>query len=127
MKIIEFKNKYLVIFTIISAIVLVVATLPRLINPSPNTVESNIVAKLNYIKGHLDQYKSINGNYPPADVGLKFLLTDNFSQRDRIIQDPWNSPLVYKLNGEEIILYSIGSNKIDENGRGDDVKLEMND
>lgn len=39
-----------------------------------------------------------------------------------MLKDAWNSPLKITCSGERICVYSIGRNKSDENGGGDDIK-----
>jgi Tfp pilus assembly protein PilN len=39
-----------------------------------------------------------------------------------MIKDAWNQPLKIACQGQKICIYSIGKNKRDENGGGDDIK-----
>jgi len=39
-----------------------------------------------------------------------------------MIKDAWNQPLKLACAGEKICVYSVGKNKRDENGGGDDIK-----
>lgn len=39
-----------------------------------------------------------------------------------MIKDAWNQPLKIACQGQKICIYSVGKNKRDENGGGDDIK-----
>ena len=64
----------------------------------------------------LRQYKNKNGNWPEKLAEIKPFLID-----EDILIDPQNKgSFVYKLKDNGFILYSIGLNKIDENGQKKD-------
>ena len=57
------------------------------------------------------------GNCPQD---LKVLVPDRV--KSKMLKDAWNRPLKIQCQGEKICVYSVGRNKRDENGGGDDIK-----
>ena len=43
------------------------------------------------------------------------------SQRNQAILDPWGKPYNFDFKNDEIIIWSCGPNRINENGKGDDI------
>jgi len=76
---------------------------------------------LPFISSMLQFYKEEKGTFPTQAQGLQALKGDYLRE---IPIDPWGNNYVYrvKANGD-FVLYSIGKNKLDENGFGDDVVL----
>jgi general secretion pathway protein G len=52
--------------------------------------------------------------------GLQVLVPERV--KADMIKDAWNQPLKIACQGQKICVYSIGKNKRDENGGGDDIK-----
>jgi len=73
--------------------------------------------------------------YPSTKEGLEALTKGTVHRRPIFVHrvngeiqsrilDPWDHPFAYRRTpgrGEPFVLYSVGPNGIDENGKGDDV------
>lgn len=71
----------------------------------------------------LDKYKNKYNSYPTTEEGLGRLVS--LGLLPRFPTDPWKGIYQYKLiDVESYQLYSFGKNTIDENGGGDDIKIE---
>ncbi len=82
----------------------------------------------------LDMYLADCGNYPEPDVGLDELIEDSGSCSNwgpdpylkRLPKDPWNSDLVYDVDGGDYILVSLGADRR-EGGSGFDKDISSDD
>lgn len=97
----------------------------RYIDESNSDIISTRMTILTVAKG-LDLYLQDFGYYPSKHDGLIVLTKPGKNKSyyiDKLKNDAWNQPLVYKNenNANSFLLYSIGKNGIDENGQGDDV------
>lgn len=75
----------------------------------------------------LRAYKTSNGSYPKRQSKLYDAVKNGLARGDaegEMLVDKWGSQIVYKnpdSNDGQFQLYSIGKNKIDEGGAGDDI------
>jgi len=85
-----------------------------------DTKEERTRAQLDYFEFCLEEFKKESGRYPTMEEGLQLL-----TKEKREILDPWGSPYIYtvpSLDKDKFFsLYSVGPNKIDEKGSGDDI------
>jgi hypothetical protein len=75
----------------------------------------------------LTLYAREQGRFPSQKKGLTALVDEGFFKSDRL-SDPWGRPFVYACRQPdctELLVYSIGANGIDEQGKGDDVGKSM--
>lgn len=61
-----------------------------------------------------------SGHWGSCVQDLGVLVPDRI--KPDMLKDAWNQPLKITCSGENICVYSIGRNKNDENGGGDDIK-----
>lgn len=90
-------------------------------NPGTYQLENRVAADLRTIMGVLDKYRDDQGAYPSTTVDIHVLYSDGYVQNPTFNTDPWGSKLIYKLKNGTVTLYSIGANKLDEQGGGDDI------
>ncbi len=78
----------------------------------------------------LENYKEDYGSYPSSNAGLAVLRQENTDDRyfptASYMKDSWDTKIHYELHdlaGDlyEYELYSYGSNRQDDHGRGDDI------
>jgi general secretion pathway protein G len=96
-------------------------------DPAMNA-RNRALSEQEFLDSALGQFFKQNGRYPSAEEGLAVLygtsLGGPYVRGPMFKADPWNSPYVYQqLNdGKDYRLYSIGPNKTDEAGAGDDLR-----
>lgn len=76
----------------------------------------------------LEIYRLRHGELPSAEEGLGALtrVSENGPVLRRLPMDPWGQPYVYRPSGSErseFRLYSMGPNRIDDQGHWDDLAL----
>ncbi|MFL6658056.1 MAG: hypothetical protein ACJ8GW_08305 [Massilia sp.] len=80
----------------------------------------SVVAEVTALNGAVIQYKEESGNLPEglAQVSKAYELSEKGARRDF-----WGNEFVYHRSADRgrFVLYSIGRNKLDEKGGGDDV------
>lgn len=92
-----------------------------------DTKESETKAHLRLLNDTLLLYKKEKGRFPSTEEGLQILYKEGYfsSEGDGgLYLDAWTSPLIYigpSAKDSPFFLYSVGENKIDENGKGDDI------
>jgi general secretion pathway protein G len=86
-----------------------------------DTKEDRARVTLVLLDAALEAFKEENGRYPTMEEGLQA----STREKDAAILDPWGSPYIYLIpsldKNKSYSLYSIGPNKTDEKGRGDDI------
>jgi len=71
------------------------------------------------IQTALALYRWDHGRYPTAEEGLEALVGKHIA---RLPQDPWDSRYAYAVTSPAGgIVYSVGQNRADEHGAGDDI------
>jgi prepilin-type N-terminal cleavage/methylation domain-containing protein len=77
--------------------------------------------KVERVLDAVQEYQAANrkgdGDCP---VDLSVLVPERV--KSDMIKDAWNQPLKIACQGEKVCVYSIGKNKRDENGGGDDIR-----
>ena len=76
----------------------------------------------------LTRFNEETGHYPDSEQGLE-ALNDEHRKGGSLLRvvprDGWGKPLVYKLthdsDREPFLLYSVGSDGVDDGGSGDDI------
>jgi len=89
--------------------------------PSPYSRQDAMRSQLSSLTDALRLYKDEYGAYPSTSEGLEILYEKEYFGRRNYWIDPWGSKLVYEVSDGVLTLYSIGKNKIDERGEGDDI------
>lgn len=85
-------------------------------------------ASLVVISRHLEAFQDAHGRYPSAAEGLAALAGGSKSSPSGSFPetDSWGSRWIYRLpaerSGDSADLYSAGLNRIDDAGRGDDLR-----
>ena len=92
-------------------------------------------ALLRTVQSACDRYRLDHATYPksgnanlvkalirPENPNLVLLTVkeDRISDKGELL-DSWNNPIVYRMEGFERVLYSLGPNGKDEEGEGDDI------
>jgi hypothetical protein len=119
--------------------------IPRL--PRPNRrpkVESVSRNRISYIGSGLQQYfkkfhhmptgdmlqvyyilsgTNISGQNPANEIFLSYEATNYFLFDVTSLIDGWGSPLKYTITNDSFIFYSLGANKRDDGGKGDDISV----
>jgi len=90
------------------------------------TREASASLQLGLIAESLDHYRDATGAYPSETLGLGALLVTTGTFRPtlrKVLSDPWAKPMVYipSSDNSEFRLYSIGADRRDSNGLGDDI------
>lgn len=83
-----------------------------------------MVNQFRSVSDALELYRQDNGNYPTSEEGTTVLYTEGYAGTKYISLDSWGTPLVYEVVDGVPHVYSIGANKRDENGFGDDIVME---
>ena len=116
-----------IVVTILVALsaLMLLAVAVMTIEPSPHHLEDRVSSDLQLLTSVLEQYYEENGRYPTASEGLGILKSRGYVQSSRFDIDPWGSELVYKSEDGMTRLYSLGQNRVDEGGGGDDIAVEL--
>ena len=109
--------------SLLAFLLLVVAV--RTIGPSPNRLEHRVLSDLRLLSSVLERYRDENGQYPPVSEGLEILKSAGYVSSPRFHVDAWGSDLVYKSDDGKVRLYSVGRNRVDEDGFGDDISVDI--
>lgn len=82
--------------------------------------------QLRFFVGALDEYRKIKGSFPNQKEGLEILVKEQFL-RENAMKDPWKQNYIYICKVPDcsvILIYSKGSNGVDQNGVGDDIAIQ---
>jgi hypothetical protein len=82
------------------------------------TIDRVRYGELPFFVSALEQYRSEKGSLPLEEQGLGPLIGEYIRE---LPVDPWGNNYVYRVNGSKFSVYSVGLDKIDEGGGGDDV------
>lgn len=105
---------------------LLIAVAPLVIvGPSPYRHEDRVSSDLRLLRSVLELYRDQHGRYPSTSEGLEVLKSEGYVMGSGFGVDVWGSDLMYESKNGTTRLYSAGRNRIDENGRGDDVSIEL--
>lgn len=103
--------------------------------------QASMEALIIQIEQALAMYRSDYGRYPENLAALEnattrdgpyFVFSTNGERTSLSWVDPWGRPLIYRIQGEHsqsrtrksYLLYSAGPNGVDEEGQGDDIKVD---
>jgi hypothetical protein len=111
-------------FSIVSAGVFLTSAIVALVTFSPIVdLEIDLVlSDLGTIRQAVAVLKQRGSPLPPESIGLE-ALTKSPAILERVPTDQWGQAYVYRLvaNSQGYVVYSIGRNGVDEQGKGDDV------
>ena len=125
----EIKYKIIYSFLTILMVVLVIFIFNLLQTKS----NKNVVIRLQLISSAIEKYYFDEKELPETNIGLTNLIFSKGNNEwngpylpyQNVPKDSWNNDYIYKtFNDFCYILYSIGQNKIDEFGSGDDLYVK---
>ena len=98
---------------------------PAFYEPMDHAPIQRAIMDVRHLETALELFRQDHGGYPSAAEGLDALVKAEILRR--LPEDPWDSSYVYKVSSTGIgSIYSVGQNRADENGAGDDVTAERN-
>jgi general secretion pathway protein G len=106
---------------------------PKLFGEVGKARSKTAASQMKGIESALDRYRLDTGHYPPSDVGLAALMTNQGStpgwegpyMTSAIPNDPWGKPYIYRVpgeNGKDYDLFTYGADG-KPGGTGEDADI----